>query len=151
MNTLFRKLRGMLGVGITWAVGWAIIMFILGTIIGIVDPDSIDPGEEPWRLALMVSTVGFISGSAFALILSSAERRKSVKDLSTWRAALWGALGGAALPLLTTMNDSVLVNTIPLGAIFAASTVAIARRAALREAEQVEHLPPDSAPPRLPA
>ena len=67
------------------------------------------------------------------------------------RAALWGALGGAALPLLTTMNDSVLVNTIPLGAIFAASTVAIVRRAALREAEQVEHLPPDSAPPRLPA
>jgi hypothetical protein len=151
MNTLLRKLRGMLGVGITWAVGWGIVMFILGTIIGIVDPDSIDPGEEPWRLALMVSTVGFISGSAFALILSSAERRKSVKDLSTWRAALWGALGGAALPLLTTMNDSVLLNTIPLGAIFAASTVAIARRAALREAEPVEHLPPDPAPPRLPA
>jgi hypothetical protein len=150
MHKLLRKLRGMSGVGFTWAVGWAILMFILGTIIGVVDPDSIDPGEEPWRLALMV-TVGFISGSAFALILSSAEQRKSIRELSTWRAALWGALGGAALPLLTSMNDSVLLNTIPLGAMFAASTVAIARRAVLREAEPVEQLPPDSASPRLSA
>lgn len=151
MNSLLRKLRGMLGVGLTWAVGWAIIMFIVGSIIGIVDPDSIDPGEEPWRMALMVSTVGFISGSAFALIFSSAERRKSIRELSVLRSAFWGALGGAALPLLTTMNDSIMTNTMPLGAIFAASTVAIARRAALREAEGVERLTPDSDSPRLPA
>ena len=140
MNSLIRKLRGLFGVGLTWGVGWGFIMFILGTIIGIVDPDSIDVGEEPWRLALMVGTVGFISGSIFALIFSSAERLKSIVDLSVLRATLWGALGGAALPLLTTMNDSVLLNTVPLGAIFAASTVAIARRAALREAASVEVL-----------
>ncbi|MGH7553894.1 MAG: hypothetical protein ACREMQ_12790, partial [Longimicrobiales bacterium] len=107
--------------------------------------------EEPWRLALMVSTVGFISGSAFALIFSSAERRKSIRDLSVLRSAFWGALGGAALPLLTTMNDSILVNTMPLGAIFAASTVAIARRAALREAETVEALPAVGETPELQA
>ena len=130
----------MLGVGITWAVGWAIVMFIIGTIIGMVDPDQIDQGEEPWRIALMVSTVGFISGSVFALIFSSAERRKKIRELSAGRAALWGALGGAALPLLTTMNDSILFNTAPLGAIFAASTVAIARRAALREPDSPELL-----------
>ena len=151
MNTLLRKLRGMLGVGLTWAVGWAIIMFILGSIISVVDPDSIDQGEEPWRLALMVSVVGFISGSVFALILSSAERRKSIRDLSAGRAALWGALGGAALPLLTSMPDATVFNTAPLGALFAAATVAIARRAALRDAEMVERLPGDSDPPRIPA
>jgi hypothetical protein len=119
-----------------------------------VDHD-LEPGSTQshtsWIIALMVSTVGCISGSAFALILSSAEQRKSIRELSTWRAALWGALGGAALPLLTSMNDSVLLNTIPLGAMFAASTVAIARRAVLREAEPVEQLPPDSASPRLSA
>ena len=149
MNTLLRKLRGMLGVGVTWAVGWAIIMFILGSIISVVDPDSIDQGEEPWRLALMVSVVGFISGSVFALILSTAERRKSILDLSAGRAAIWGALGGAALPLLTGMPDVTVFNTAPLGALFAASTVAIARRAALRDAEMVESLPPDSGSPRI--
>ena len=148
MNSLLRKLRGMLGVGLTWAVGWAIVMFILGSIISVVDPDSIDAGEEPWRISLLVSTVGFISGSVFALILSSAERRKSIRDLSAWRAALWGALGSAALPLLTSTN-AALVYTAPLGALFAASTVAIARRAAVREGEMVEALPPDSDAPRV--
>ena len=33
MTSLLRRLRGMLGMGITWAVGWAIIMFILANII----------------------------------------------------------------------------------------------------------------------
>jgi hypothetical protein len=151
MDSLLRKLRGMLGVGITWAVGWAIVMFIIGNIVLLVDPDSIDAGEEPWRLALMVGTVGFISGSVFALIFASAEGRRKIRDLSVTRAAFWGALGGAALPLLTSMNDAILANTMPLGALFAAGTVAIARRAALREAEQLEVLPDDTESPRLPA
>jgi len=151
MESLLRRLRGMLGMGMTWAVGWAIIMFLIGNIVQVVDPESIDQGEEPWRLALMVSVVGFISGSVFAMIFSSAERRKRIRDLSVLRSTIWGALGGAALPLLTTMPDTVLLNTVPLGAIFAASTVAIARRAALREPEELERLSTDDVSPRLPA
>ena len=149
MNSLLRKLRGMLGMGITWGVGWGLVIFIIGSIIGIVDPDSIDSGEEPWRLALLVGSVGFVSGSLFALIFSRAERRKSIKDLSISRATLWGALGGAALPLLTSMNDATLFNTIPLGAGFAAMTVAIARRAALREPQAIEELASEAELPRL--
>lgn len=42
---------------------------------------------------------------------------------------LRGLMGSAALPLLTTMQNSVLLNTVPLGALFAAATVALARRA----------------------
>lgn len=151
MNNVLRKLRGMLGMGITWGVGWAIVMFIIGTIIGIVDPDAIDPGEEPWRLAGVVSLVGFLSGTAFAAIFAGAERRRKIRELSVLRSAFWGALGGAVLPLLTSMNDAVLFNTMPLGAIFAASTVAIARRAALRDPERLDVLPDDTESPRLPA
>ena len=151
MDNILRKLRGMFGVGLTWGVGWAIVMFIIGSIIGVVDPDSIDAGEEPWRLAGLVGTVGFISGSVFALIFSSAERRKSIRELSVLRATFWGALGGAAPPFPPTTNNTVLSNTVPLGAIFAASTVAIARRAALREAEAIEQLPSSTDTPRLPA
>ena len=151
MNNLLRKLRGMFGMGITWAVGWTIVMFTIGTVIGIVDPDSIDPGEEPWRMAGVISLVGFLSGTAFAAIFAGAERRRKIRELSLLRSAFWGALGGAVLPLLTSMNDSVLFNTMPLGAIFAASTVAIARRAALRDPERLEVLPDDSESRRLPA
>jgi hypothetical protein len=139
----------MLGTGITWGVGWAIVLFIIGTIIGVVDPDSIDPGEEPWRMAGLVGGVGFLSGVVFTGLFSWIENRKSLRNLSVTRAAIWGALGGAALPLLTTMNDVVIFNTMPLGAIFAASTVAIARRAALREPEAVDLLEPTTR--RLPS
>ena len=149
MNAILRKLRGMLGMGLTWGVGWGMVLFIIGSIIGVVDPDSIDPGEEPWRMSLLVASVGFVSGSLFALIFSRAERRKSIRNLSVLRATLWGALGGAALPLLTTMNDSTLFNTVPLGAAFAAATVAIARRAALREPDTVEELEGGVETPKL--
>ena len=151
MNNVLRKLRGMLGMGITWAVGWTLVMFMIGTIIGIVDPDSIDPGEEPWRMAGIISFVGFLSGTAFAAIFASAERRRKIRELSVLRSAFWGALGGAVLPLLTSMNDSVLTTTMPLGALFAATTVAIARRAALREPEEVQRLSAEDDTPRLPA
>ena len=149
MNTILRKLRGMLGMGLTWGVGWGMVLFMIGTVIGIVDPDSIDAGEEPWRISLLVGSVGFVSGSLFALIFSGAERKKSIRDLSVLRATLWGALGGAALPLLTTMNDSTLFNTVPLGAAFAAATVAIARRAALREPGAIEELETTVESPKL--
>ena len=65
------------------------------------------------------------------------------------RSTLWGALGGAVLPLLTAMPDTVLFNTVPLGAIFAASTVAIARRAALRQPDADDLLRPERESPRL--
>jgi uncharacterized BrkB/YihY/UPF0761 family membrane protein len=86
MRNWIRKLRGMLGVGVTWGVGWGLVMFAIGTIVGVVDPDSIDVGEEPWRLGLMVGTAGFLSGLAFASLFSWLENRKSVRDLLVGRA-----------------------------------------------------------------
>ena len=63
MTTLLRRLRGLIGVGLSWAVLWAAVIFAIGTVIGIFDPGSIDAGEEPWRMALtIVAPVGFVSG-----------------------------------------------------------------------------------------
>ena len=136
MKRLLRKLRGAIGVGLTWGVLWALIAFALGVIIGVVDPDSIDPGEEPWIMGAIVGTTGFVCGLVFSAILAFAEDRKTIRDLSPWRAALWGMLGSAALPLLTGMQDSVALNTVPLGALFASGSILIARRAALRDPEE---------------
>ena len=130
MDELLRKLRGIIGAGVTWAVGWALVMMLIGIGISIVDPDSIDQGEEIWRVLGIVGTVGFFSGTIFGGLMALAEgRRTSLMELSPLRAALLGALAGAALPLLTGINDSVLSNTVPLGALFASATVALARRA----------------------
>ena len=127
MKPFLRKLRGALGIAATWGVSWAAIGAALSIIVGIVDPPSIDAGEGPLRIGAIFAAVGAISGFAFGLVMSFAERRRS-SELSIGRAALWGALGAAALPLLTTMNNSILIFVGPLGAAFAAASVALARR-----------------------
>ena len=132
MNAFLRKVRGALGIAATWGAAWAVIGAGLSVITGIVDPASIDPGEGPLRIGAIFGAIGGISGFTFGLVMSFAERRRSIADLSIGRAALWGVLGAAALPLLTTMNNNLLIMVCPLGAAFAAASVAIARRGSPR-------------------
>jgi hypothetical protein len=87
MNKILRNLRSLLGIALTWGILWATVMMVVGTIIGVVDPDSIDPGEEPIVLGAMVGLVGFICGVVFSGILFIAERSKTLIDLSLSRAA----------------------------------------------------------------
>lgn len=133
MNRLVRFLRGALGLGISYAVIWALFGLSVGFLVLALDPASIDQGEDPITLAGILGTVGFVTGAVFAMVLAYAERQKNVSDLSLWRMAFWGGLAGLAMPLLTTMNDQVIFNTVPLGALSAALTVALARRGAQRE------------------
>jgi hypothetical protein len=129
---MFRKLRGLLGVGLTWGAIWATIGALIGLIAGVVVPEDIDSGETPSRVALVLGTAGVISGLAFGLALTALERGRSLPNVSLPRVALWGAVGAVAIPLLTPVADSMIVFTCPLGALLAAGSVAIARRAELR-------------------
>ena len=131
MKTLFRKLRGAVGIGLTWGILWAVIGYSVSLVIGFFDPDSIDPGESPMFLGAILGVVGFVSGVAFGAVLSLIERKKTILDLSLSRVAIWGIIGSAALPLLTSMNNSLILFTCPLGAVFAAASVAIGRKGEL--------------------
>ena len=137
MTDLVRRLRGALGIGVMWGVLWAAIGLALGFIVGIVRPDQIGPGEGPGRIAAVLGFVGFLSGLGFAGLVSLAERRRTIHELSLGRAALWGLLGSAAIPLLTGADPSVGLITGSLGALFATASVATARRGALRGRESV--------------
>lgn len=132
MNPLLRKLRGVIGTGLAWGTAWATIMAMAGVVVGVLRPEEIDPGEGPVLVGAIMGMVGFVSGVAFGTLLSLAERRKTLLDLSPGRAAMWGILASAAFPLLTGRADAVLV-VCPLGAACAAASVAIARRAELRD------------------
>ena len=129
MRSFLRKCRGALGLGLMWSVAWLAIFALLGVIIGVADPDSIDPGEEPRRVAWIGAVFGFISGTAFGALLSIAEGRRMLRGLSVWRAALWGALGTAAFPLLTAVDNSLVFFVCPIGAALAAASVAVAKKA----------------------
>ena len=143
-NALLRKTRGLLGIGITWAIVWALFAIVNGFAIGLVQPDSIDPGEGPLLVGRIIGLIGFLSGLSFGLLLALGERRKTLLNLSLNRVALWGMLGAAAPLLLTGLPDGMMVIMCPLGAACASASVAIARRAALHDVQRRKLL--ESAP-----
>lgn len=146
MGTLLRKLRGLLGLGLTWGILWAILTAAIGVVIWVVDPDSIDSGEGPLIASAIVGWQGFVAGVGFGILLSFAETRKAILDLSLIRAAIWGLLASAALPFLTGMPIGMLWFVCLLGATSASASVAIARRAVLRGPERRELLNSESLP-----
>jgi hypothetical protein len=141
MHALLRKVRGVLGSGLIWGILWATVGAITGFLIRITIPGSMDPGENELLVAALFGAIGFVSGAVFGVLLSFAESRKKILDLSLSRAAVWGLLGSAALPLLTTMDNRLMFIFCPLGALSAAASVAMARRAVLRESEPPLNIP----------
>ncbi|HSC71883.1 MAG TPA: hypothetical protein VLH58_11045 [Candidatus Methylomirabilis sp.] len=128
MHTVFQRIRGSVAVALTWAASWALLGALLGMIYGVLRPQDVDPGETPLAIAKTLGIAGFISGTGFALMLSFLERGRALRDVAVSRVALWGALGGAIVPLLTAVSDSQVLWTSPLGALLATSTIAVARR-----------------------
>jgi hypothetical protein len=76
-------------------MAWAVLLVTIGLIIGVMDPASIDPGEESLPVAWIGLRFGFVSGVAFAIILSLAEGRRTIRELSLWRVTLWGPGSGS--------------------------------------------------------
>jgi len=93
MKQFLRRLRGIIGTGLTWAAGFvgiSVVQFPLFTLFGV-----------PWaafpKLATQWAILGFATGGVFAGILSLTERRRTLEDLSLRRIALWGAVGGLVI------------------------------------------------------
>ncbi len=126
MSTALGHLRGVLGIGLTWGVVWTVAAMIVGTVIGVVDPDSIDSGEEPHVLAPMIGLAGMICGLVCAGLMFIVGR-KAILDLSLGRVVIWGALVAAALPLVMDKDARMMLIIGPLGALSAAASVAVAR------------------------
>lgn len=127
MNNALRKPGGVIGIALSWGVAWGAVFATIGLIVGIVDPAIIDQGEDPIGVGRIGFAVGFVSGAIYGLILSFVGHRKSILDLALVRVAFWGALASATWPLLTHVDDSMVIMLCPLGAICASVAVAIAR------------------------
>lgn len=160
MKQWLRRVRGAVGLGVTWALVWAPIAVIIGFI---VDPDgSLD---EMWPL--IGAYPGFLGGVLFSILLGVAARHRRLDELSVPRAAAWGALAGlmvGSLPFLLGDSNSsrlwllatVVIGTITLlSAASAAGSLALAQRAgrrAMGDARPDSTLPPPSgARPATPA
>lgn len=135
MNKLLRKVRGVMGIGLTWGILWAAIFAALVAVAGSIDPNDIAPGEAPIDVWPIGGVVGLVSGVTFGTLLSFAESGKAILSISLIRAAMWGILGSAVFPLLTSRQSMVIV-LCPIGAALAVASVAIARKATVGDSEQ---------------
>ena len=142
MKDLVRKLRGLTGLGLTWGAAWGAIGAGIGLVLGELSPWLWTAGNPVVEWTLGMGAYGFVSGVAFGKLLWFLEgRRTSVSELPLGRTAVWGVLGGSFVPLLfglggffepgTTAGDvaGAMLVTSALGGLFAAGSVALARRA----------------------
>jgi hypothetical protein len=129
MMNWVRRIRGTIGMGVTWAAALSVVGAIPRWIFG-VDTDVPIP--------LLFGAFGFIAGVTFSAILMLTERRRSFDQMSIRRFAGWGALGGLLLSALWAGAE-----TLPCGEVLAiapafavacaasaSGSLALARRAA---------------------
>ena len=118
MNQWQRRIRGAIGMGLTWAAAWA----LAGVLIGVAS--NLLPGL-PWDAFFKVfdaplpalAIPGFCGGVLFSLVLGIAGRRRRFDELSLPRFAAWGAVGGLLLSLVPAALVAVGLATIaPHGA-----------------------------------
>jgi len=99
MKTWLRRIRGAVGMGLTWAVGWALTGVLIGGLwsLGVPMEWFVEVFDAPLP-ALAVP--GFFCGAAFSTVLGIAGRRRRFDELSLPRFTAWGAVGGLLLSLI---------------------------------------------------
>ena len=138
MAKILRRIRGALGMGLTWAMGWAPVGGIVGFAVALV---SGGPLVGVVEAMLLYGASGFVVGAAFSGILAIAEGRRRFDQMSLGRFATWGALGGLLISPYTIFDGMpfTLASVIGVGVMTllsagsAAATLALARREDDRE------------------
>lgn len=136
MKQWFQRMRGAIGIGLTWAAAWAPVGALTGWVTAMVLGFPL--GVVTANYALLFGALGFIGGGIFSTVLSLAEGRRSFDQLSLPRFVAWGALGGLLLGGLAvtagllgggvTLLGAVITGASTLlGAGSAGGTLALAR------------------------
>ena len=92
MKTWLRRIRGALGMGLTWAIAGSAAGAIIS--LGFVVRTGSRP-DAPFPI--MLGALGFVAGLAFSGVLRLAEGRRRFDQMSLSRFAAWGAAVGFAL------------------------------------------------------
>ena len=132
MKKWLRRLRGAIGMGLTWAAAWFGAGMVLLLVVGV--------GAADVPFPLFFGLLGFLAGATFSGILGIFARRRRFDEMSLPRFAVWGALGGLLLSGIVALAAGPGAEILVLGPVFAvagaisaAGTLALARRAEERE------------------
>lgn len=154
MRTWLQRIRGAVGIGITWAAAWAVAGMVPRWVLGL-DPDAPFP--------VIFGVLGFAAGVAFSGLLVLTEGRRRFDQMSIPRFARWGAVGGLLLSAVFARAASLgwgdVLLVVPTFAVASAAcasgSLALARRAARRglpagDRDRVERELADDESRRLP-
>jgi hypothetical protein len=118
--------------GLAWAAAWLGAGLVLLLVVGF--------GAADVPFPLFFGFLGFLAGATFSGILGIFARRRRFDEMSLPRFAGWGALGGLLLSGIVALAAGPGAELLVLspvfaaaGAISAAGTLALARRAEERE------------------
>jgi hypothetical protein len=137
MRKLLRRIRGAVGMGVTWAAGWGFVGGMIELIYNLWPGFPLGPVIDIWPIVLAIP--GFLSGVVFSVVLGIAAGRRRFDELSLPRFAIWGAIAGLLLGGLLAATGFgsgaplwlrlAVLGGAPalLGAISASGTLAIAR------------------------
>lgn len=120
MRKWLRRIRGAIGMGLTWAAGWAPIGAVIGLGVGVVLGAPLDVLVPLWVGTL--ATLGFLGGAIFSTVLRITEGRRRFDELSVPRFAAWGALGGLVLGMLAITGGLLGTGLTPVDAIIAGAS-----------------------------
>lgn len=153
MNRWFRRLRGALGVAVSWGVVWGTVGGVLEALFGL-PPAGAGVGivlREFARGFAAFAMIGGVGSAVFSLALGLEGRRRSFADMSMARFGLWGGLAGLTVGLvlysplvlapngLFTVAEAILRTslavgvTTAIGALSATGSLRLARMADDRE------------------
>ena len=136
MTNWGRRIRGAIRMGLVWAAAGAVAGALLARVPGL-DSDLPFP--------LLFAPLGFITGGIFAAILAAVEGGRGFDRMSLSRFAGWGALSGLLLSGVFVAGAALRGDSlwreflvfgpalITVGAVGAAGSLALARRAERRE------------------
>ena len=132
MRKSLRRIRGAIGMGLTWGAAWC----AAGIMLAVVTRFKADA-----PFPLIFGVLGFIAGVIFSAILALTEGRRRFDQMSLPRFAVWGATGGLLLSAVFAKAASLgwgdvlaIAPTFAVAcAVCASGSLAVARRAGPRE------------------
>jgi hypothetical protein len=137
MKKWLRRIRGAIGMGLTWAIAWFGAGLILLLVVGF--------GAADVPFPLFFALLGFLAGVIFSGILGIVEGRRRFDQMSLPRFAVWGGIGGLLLSGIfvsaaALAGEGLWEALLVLGPVFAlagagsaAGSLALARMAEDRE------------------
>lgn len=101
MMKWLRRIRGAVGMGLTWAVGWALVVVLMGVTTLLLPGTGLEYIFEAAddELLIIMMLPAFTGGVVFSGVLGVVGRRRRFDELSLPQFAGWGALGGLLLSI----------------------------------------------------